>query len=176
MLGTSYRYFNFYYQAYFHENLRPCNDSYKPSFRGSLNDLLLKINSTRRDNILIPGNAQFTVSRYINVIDSDTDPNCVDAKVCPLNYFRKHRIFVYTLPIDHPDLVGLEKYRVTEILLHFAVSVITYWHGNAFPITDSFEGKYIGHQWIPLPQKESVMWSFIINLNWLLHKQLSCAN
>ena len=127
--------FSFSRQAYFYENLHVCKDSYTPSFGGSLNDLLLKINSARRDDLLIPGNAPSTASRFVNVRDSDTSPNCTDAKVCPLNYFRKNRVFVYTLPIDHPDLVDLDKYKVAEILLNFKVSVMTSSNGITSRIT-----------------------------------------
>ena len=140
--------FSFSHQAYFYENLRVCKDSYTPSFGGSLNDLLLKINSARRDDLLLPGNAPSTASRFVNIRDLDTNPNCTDAKVCPLNYFRKNRVFVYTLPIDHPDLVDLDKYKVAEILLNFKVSVMTSWHGSAFQTTDLLWWKSNGHGWI----------------------------
>ena len=163
--------FFFYHQAYFYENLLPCNDSYKPSFRGSLNDLLMKINSASRDDLLIPGNAPSTTSRYVHVEDSDTDPSCVDAKVCPLNYFRKHRIFVFTLPMEHPDLVDLENYRVTEILLNFAVSVMTSSHVNVFTITCPFWRKSIGHT-----HTKFMRASFVKSLSGLLNRQSSCAN
>ena len=163
----------FSHQAYFYENLHQCKESYKPSFGGSLNDLLLKINAARRDDLLIPGNAPSTASRFVHIKDSDTNPNCTDAKVCPLNYFRNNRIFVYSLPIDHPDLVDLDKYKVAEILLNFRVSMMTSWYGNTFCITGPWWGE---PTWFPT---ESV-WrhfdiSFALNLNQLLNKQSNCG-
>merc|ERR1712038_1208742 len=106
-------------QSYFYENLYECKDSYKPSFGGSLNDLLLKINAARRDELLIPGAAPSSASRILTIKDSDLDPDCEDAAVCPVNYFRKNRVLVYTLPIDQPQLSDLDKYMVSEIILDF---------------------------------------------------------
>ncbi len=39
-------------RAHFYEKLQECKDSYKPSFGGTLSDLLIRINNAKRDDIL----------------------------------------------------------------------------------------------------------------------------
>lgn len=41
------------FQAYFYEKLEECHDGYKPSFGGSMTELLLKINAAQRDDLLV---------------------------------------------------------------------------------------------------------------------------
>ena len=42
--------------------------------------------------------------------------DCNDAKLCPVNYFRKNRVLHYEMPDDKYELNDLDKYRVAEIV------------------------------------------------------------
>ncbi len=57
------------------------------------------------------GSPPSTVSRFITISDTDTDPHCRDSTVCPINYLRKERVLILNIPTDHHELQDLDKYR-----------------------------------------------------------------
>ncbi|CAD5124777.1 DgyrCDS13040 [Dimorphilus gyrociliatus] len=105
-------------RAFFYENLGNCRAHYRPQFGGSLSDLLLRINAARRDALFLP-DAPSTVRREIVIKDTDNDPDCTDSEACPLNYLKKNRQIIWTLPTNHQAISDLFKYRVAEIRLNF---------------------------------------------------------
>jgi len=104
-------------QAYFYENLEECKPTYQPSFGGSLSNLLLKISAARRDALLSGNGLASTVVRSIKIVDTDTDPSCLDSKVCPINFFRKNRALMTTIKADDQQFADLAMYKVTEMKL-----------------------------------------------------------
>jgi hypothetical protein len=136
-------------QAYFYETLEECGDAYKPSFGGDMTQLLMKINEASRASLLdddIPS----TLSRIIRITDTDTDLECNDATVCPINYFRKHRLLYFPLPTNHPELSDLHKYRVAEIQLEVTGAKSTTdnkWLQLRIESTGEFQGRAFGKEY-----------------------------
>lgn len=59
--------------AYFYETLEPCNANLRPTYRESMKDLLLKINTAKRDGLYIP-DVTSTVSRALVLRDAGYTP------------------------------------------------------------------------------------------------------
>ena len=103
-------------QAYFFERLQECRSTYRPSYGGSLSDLLLKINQAKRDSLLV-GSVPSTTSREVIISDTDTDPACQDYAVCPVNCLRTKGQFTYDITTDSKDFSDLNQYRVSSLEL-----------------------------------------------------------
>ena len=50
--------------------------------------------------------------RYITIKDTNTDPECNDALVCPINYLRANRLLYFNVLTNHTDLKDMDAYKV----------------------------------------------------------------
>jgi len=98
----------------FYEDQNECRDSTKPTFDATMPDMQNRLSAAISDGLFgsgVPG----SICRPVSIVDSNTDPDCTDVAECPINMFRKTRIFHYTVPRDHPDLNDIQRYRVGKI-------------------------------------------------------------
>jgi len=105
-------------QAYFYENLEPCKDEYKPSFGGSLSELLNRINRARMDSLAIP-RPPSTVVKMVRIQDTNTNSSCFDSLDCPIQSFQTNKYLDFKLLNSHPAFKYLDRYKVSEIELVF---------------------------------------------------------
>jgi hypothetical protein len=99
-------------EMHFYENQRPC--PVVPTFDSDMTDLLIDLQKAMNEGIFtsgVPGG----VCRTTKIEDIDTDPECNDVTLCPVNMFRKTRQLMIEFDKDHVDVNDLYKYRVGEI-------------------------------------------------------------
>ena len=99
--------------------MEECQSDVKPSFGGSLSDLLIKINSALMDSMLSQ-RPPSTVRRQVLVRDiTDPSDKCLDPVMCPIRTFRQRGSMQFTIDVNHPDFAGFSVYRVSEMRFEF---------------------------------------------------------
>jgi hypothetical protein len=98
-------------QAYFYETLTECSSAMRPSFGGTLSQLLSKVNRALQDSLLSDSTPS-TVSRFVTITDED----CSN---CPIASLRETGVMYYSLTTDNTALSDLSTYRVRTIFLQF---------------------------------------------------------
>jgi hypothetical protein len=99
---------------FYYENQAECPTATRPWFDGSMEQVLLRLSSAA-SHLLWSSGVPGTLCRPLIITDSDTDPDCFDMEFCPVNVFRKTRMFRYQLPKDKPEISDIDRYRVGRI-------------------------------------------------------------
>jgi hypothetical protein len=112
-----------FFQAYFYENLEVCPADIRPSFGGSLSDLLNKVSKAMEDALLV-NTPPSTVNRQVVIHSNDSCPSCL------IQEFRDTGFLQYQLDVDNTALSDLSMYRVRTIFLDFIGAVKNTTSGN----------------------------------------------